>query len=134
MAGRARFLQEEEAVAAAKNFYDTEGPYVGTFQMATPVLTAHRNLGGYAYGNCRAEWSIKYRVEPDTGEEYFVRFFYQRPLSSPSWQVVNMHMCTEDCSPSCLKRPSTGFGTARLDLHTYRMQVQAMKVDELRRT
>ena len=130
--GRPRLvLGEEEAVAAAKRFYDTKGPFVGTFQMATPVLAAHRNRGG-GYYVTRAEWSIKYRVEPDTGEEYFVRFYYERPFRAPGWEVYSMHMCDDSCNASCAKRPSTGFGTARLDLHTHRMQVQAMKVDELR--
>jgi hypothetical protein len=107
--GRAAQLQEPEAIALAKKFYDEKGPFVGAFSMAIPVLSAHRNRG---YGG-RAEWSIKYRVEPDTGDEYFVRFFYQRPFGAPGWEVQNMHLCDGNCSASCVKRPHEGFGTAR---------------------
>jgi hypothetical protein len=82
-------LTGEQVVNLAKDFYDTRGPYVGTFVMALPVLGAFRNRGN----STQCEWSVKYKVEPDTGEDYFGRFFYKRRGCSPAFDVVNMHQC-----------------------------------------
>lgn len=66
-------LTPQEAVSLAKTWYDEQGPFVGTFVMATPVSAAHFNYIGPRDCEC----SIRYSVRPDTGESYFVRFIYK---------------------------------------------------------
>ena len=66
-------LTTQEAVSLAKTWYDEQGPFVGTFVMATPVSAAHFNYIGPRDSEC----SIRYSVRPDTGESYFVRFIYK---------------------------------------------------------
>ena len=131
MAASSRGLSEADAVQVAKEFYDSKGPFAGTFRMATPVLGAYRNRARGLF----AEWSLRYTVEPDTGDDYFVRFFFQRPWgpSGPGeWQVRNMHQCDQHCIAGCPSAPSESGPGARIDLHEYRMTVQGMKVDQLR--
>ena len=68
-------LTQHEAVSLAKTWYDEQGPFVGTFEMATPVSAAHFNYVGPKDCEC----SIRYNVRPDTGDSYFVRFIYELP-------------------------------------------------------
>ena len=53
-------LESETAVAAAKRWYDEKGPFTGRFVLALPVLGAFRNSP--------TEYSLRYKVHPDTGD------------------------------------------------------------------
>jgi hypothetical protein len=87
-------LTQEEAVRLAKIWYDEQGPYVGTFVMLTPVSAAHFNLVTATECEC----SLRYRVRPDTGDTYFVRFMYKYTDdaadggSDGAWRAVEMDM------------------------------------------
>ena len=67
-------LTEEEAVRLACLFYDTKGPFVGKYRIATPVLGAYFNSSGGGGGTVSCEWSLRYYVMPSTGEQVRPRF------------------------------------------------------------
>jgi hypothetical protein len=70
-------LTEEEAVRLACAFYDTKGPFVGEYRIATPVLGAYFNSSsGGGGGRVSCEWSLRYYVTPSTGEQVRPRFIY----------------------------------------------------------
>ena len=93
-------LDEAAAVEAAQAWYDTDrrSPSQGVYAMVTPVLGAYRNSA--------AEWSLLYRVEPDTGTSYLFRYKYNQAGSS-RWKVASaaeegacMHADTERDVPT----------------------------------
>jgi hypothetical protein len=63
-------IKEKEAKRAAKGWYNTVGPFAGTYELDKDSCRAFQN-------NTR-EWSLRYRVVPDSGTEYFVRFKFNR--------------------------------------------------------
>lgn len=79
--GAAEGLDEASAVKAAQAWYDGDrrSPSLGRYAMVTPVLGAYRNSA--------AEWSLMYRVEPDTGTSYLFRYKYNQAGSS--WKVAS---------------------------------------------
>ena len=61
-------LSQEEAVRLACAWYDSDqGPFVGEYTIATPVLGAYFN--STSGGGAACEWSLRYHVAPSTGEE-----------------------------------------------------------------
>ena len=76
-------LTRDHAMDAAQAWYDTSGPFAGTYTMDTP----HG-----AFRNSRKKWSLKYMVTPDTGIEYFVQFEFAREATrkGTQWMVVGI--------------------------------------------
>ena len=74
-------LTRDHAMDAAQAWYDTSGPFAGTYTMDTP----HG-----AFRNSRKKWSLKYMVTPDTGIEYFVQFEFARDSSRQGWMVIGI--------------------------------------------
>lgn len=60
-------LEKAEAIRLACAWYDSDqGPFVGEYTIATPVLGAYFNNSS---GSDACEWSLRYYVAPSTGEE-----------------------------------------------------------------
>lgn len=76
-------LDRKSAIALAKKWYDQHGPFVGQFKMNEP-------LGAYCNARDGSEWSLWYKVSPDTTEEYFVRFKFgvEAVKGAPKWSVL----------------------------------------------
>lgn len=79
-------LLKADAVRLACEFYDTQGPFVGQYTIATPVLGAYFNGCNTEGSSASCEWSVRYHVAPSTGEEVRLKAFKapQRGLSSPA--------------------------------------------------
>ena len=79
-------LLKADAVRLACEFYDTQGPFVGQYTIASPVLGAYFNGCNTEGSSASCEWSVRYHVAPSTGEEVRLKAFKapQRGLSSPA--------------------------------------------------
>eukprot|EP00050_Salpingoeca_kvevrii_P011836 m.18269 g.18269 ORF g.18269 m.18269 type:complete len:469 (-) comp3657_c0_seq1:247-1653(-) len=69
-------LEKAQALRLAEQWYTNSGPYAGVYQM-------HATTG---FQNSDTQWSIKFRVEPDTGFLYFRRFTFE-PVDG-EWTVA----------------------------------------------
>lgn len=71
-------LDADQAQQLAKVWYEQHGPYRGSYELQP--LAAFRNTD--------TEWSVRFRVQPDTGFLYFRRFSFARSESS-DWEVTD---------------------------------------------
>lgn len=71
-------IDEDEAQRVAKGWYDTLGPFAGTYELEAEGCKAFRNSA--------REWSLRYKVSPDSGAEYFVRFVFERTHSRKGYK------------------------------------------------
>eukprot|EP01049_Picozoa_sp_SAG25_P003522 SAG25_NODE_203_length_11965_cov_47.109641_10_plen_406_part_00 len=72
---RSSQLDRKAAVAAARDWYNQEGPFAGQYKMMAPLE---------AYRNDKNAWSLKYLTSPDAGGLFFVRFEYEQ-CSGGDW-------------------------------------------------
>lgn len=70
-------LTEDEVQRLAKDWYENYGPYRGTYE--------YRPMA--AFRTSETEWSVSFRVQPDTGYLYFRQFTFTKS-SEGEWEVV----------------------------------------------